>query len=145
MNPLVTQKKQTLSEKVVHNFMIFGKTQVAAFLGGIADYIIMIILTEVIGLFYTYGVIIGGIIGGMVNFSVNKFWTFKSIQSSFIISQILKFSLMTIGSIVLKTIGTYLFTETIGIDYKFSRLITDTIVCFCFNYLIQRYWVFKNQ
>ncbi|MDR0612702.1 MAG: hypothetical protein LBG45_04355 [Dysgonamonadaceae bacterium] len=51
---------------------------------------------------------------------------------------------MTGSSILLKMTGTHLFTSLSGIDYKISRIITDMCVSLFYNYVLQRFWVFKT-
>ena len=81
--------------------------------------------------------------GAVVNFSLNRYWAFNSTNAS-TVSQLRRFVLVVLGSVALKSSGTYLFTETFLIDYKFSRLMTDAIVSFGFNYTLQKFWVFKK-
>lgn len=122
---------------------IFAKAQASAFIGGIVDYLTMIVFTELFHIHYTISIAIGGIIGAIVNFSINKYWTYQSNHS--VGRQIVKFILVLIGSILLKSGGTCLFTNWLNIDYKISRIITDIFVSFGFNFLLQKYWVFKKD
>jgi len=133
---------------MIERFFVFAKAQVSSFVGGMVDYSVMILCTELFHIYYPFSIAIGGVIGAVVNFSLNKTWTFRSktvpYKFSFI-KQLLRFALVVINSIILKMSGTYLFTTFIGIDYKISRLITDLIVSIVFNYGLQRNWVFKRE
>lgn len=122
--------------------MLFARAQVSAFLGGLVDFVVMIVFTEVFGLFYAFSIVLGGLVGAVANFSINKYWAFGS-QSSKTSSQVLKFSLVVLGSIFLKSSGTYLLTEGLEIKYWIARIIVDIFVCFGFNYVLHRVWVFK--
>ena len=53
--------------------------------------------------------------------------------------------LIVLGSVLLKSGGTYLITNLINLDYKISRIITDLIVSLAFNYTLQTYWVFNKK
>ncbi len=131
--------------------------------GVLVDYAIMIFFTDFVGLHYAISIAIGGIVGAVVNFSINKIWAFraKGLYYKFSFSQQLwRFICVAIGGIVLKIIGTYCFTSfvlyylqgmkfgryiiTEKLVYKYCRLITDTIVSCFFNYKLQRHWVFKS-
>jgi len=128
-------------------FRIFIKAQLSAFVGGITDYSIMIFFTEVFHVHYTISIVIGGMIGAVVNFSINNKWTFRSKNNPYKNSmrkQLMKFMLVVINSIFLKSWGTYTITKFFMIDYKISRLITDLFVSIGFNYTLQHYWVFKK-
>ncbi len=122
----------------------FTKSQVSAFVGGIVDYLFMIFLVEVFGVHYVYAIVAGGIIGAVINYTINRYWAFDASSEPFI-GQASKFILVVLGSIFWKSAGTYFFTEFVGVDYKISRLITDAIVAFAWNYLLMQFWVFKKD
>jgi putative flippase GtrA len=131
-----------LSKKSVLTFL---QAQVAAFLGGITDYGVMILLTEVFKLHFTISILISGSVGAIINFSINRFWVFKnqSGYSNHINSQLFKFALVVLGSISLKSLGTLMLQRAFQIDYKIGRLITDLFVSYGFNYPLIKNWVFK--
>lgn len=124
---------------------IFLQAQVAAFLGGITDYGLMILLTEVFQLHFTVSILISGTVGAIINFSINRFWVFKnqSGYSSPINSQLFKFALVVLGSISLKSSGTLILQKVFQLDYRIGRLITDLLVSYGFNYPLIKYWVFR--
>lgn len=122
---------------------VFIKAQFSAFVGGISDYIIMIFLTEVAGLFYVVSIGISGSLGAVINYSLNRYWTFKRTDIP-MQTQLKKFVVVVIGSITLKSSGTYLLTEWVHIDYKISRLMVDAVVSLGFNFMLQKYWVFRK-
>jgi putative flippase GtrA len=104
----------------------------------------MIGCTAYLLIHYTISIAIGGIVGAIVNFSINRYWTFQSYEST-VGTQVLKFILIVAGSILLKATGTYLITTFLQVDYRISRLITDIFVSFGFNFLLQKYWVFRKS
>lgn len=124
--------------------MTFLKAQFSAFTGGIVDIMAMIFFTEAIGIHYTLSIALGGIIGALVNFSINRNWTFraKSAGNSSIDTQLLRFCIVVAGSILLKSAGTFLLTESLRMDYRLSRIMTDIVVSLGFNYTLQKNWVF---
>lgn len=124
--------------------LVFLKAQASAFIGGISDYLIMIACTELLGIHYTISIVIGGILGAVVNFSINRTWTYKA-SDGHLNLQLIKFILVVLGSIGLKSGGTYLVTNFLKIDYKISRIIVDLFVSLGFNYTLQTYWVFRKK
>lgn len=133
---------------MIERFFVFAKAQVSSFVGGMVDYSIMILCTELFGIHYTFSIAIGGVIGAIVNFSLNKTWTFCSKKQPYKYNfwkQLIRFVIVVINSIVLKASGTYYFTTFIKIDYKISRIITDLTVSIIFNYMLQRHWVFRKE
>jgi putative flippase GtrA len=128
--------------------LVFSKAQISAFIGGICDYCIMLFFTEIVGLPYQLSIVIGCVLGAVVNFSLNRRWSFYSKERRYLFSgwqQLARFAFVVGSSILLKVTGTSLFTSLAGIDYKISRLITDVLVSLLYNYVLQHFWVFKKS
>lgn len=121
---------------------VFLKAQTSAFIGGMADYAIMIACTELLHIHYSISILISGILGAIVNFSINRSWTYKTGNAP-VGAQILKFAAVVLGSVLLKSGGTYGLTHWLKVDYKITRILTDIVVSLGFNYTLQTYWVFK--
>lgn len=122
----------------------FLKAQLSAFTGAIADYSCMIFLTEVFGIFYIYSIIISGIIGAIVNFYINRYWSFHA-EAGRQYKQLLRFSVVVLCSVLMKSYGTHFLVVLTGIDYKITRLMVDAVVAFGFNYPLQKYWIFAKR
>ncbi len=137
------QESKTLTELILVSGMEFLRAQVSAFAGGVIDYLIMIICIEWFGISLITAIIIGGTIGAVINFFINRHWTFRN-HNTKLLPQLVKFISAAMGSILLKATGTQFLTNALGVDYKITRLITDAIVCFGYNFLIQKFWVFKK-
>lgn len=152
----------TKTERWRKEFHIFAKAQASSFIGGMSDYGMMVLLTELASVFYPVSIVISGLIGAVVNFSLNKYWTYSaaiqpkwrpgnSSETSFWKSnisgdqalQIRRFAVVVTGSIALKSSGTYLFTEMGHVDYKLVRLAVDAVVAVGFNFVLMKYWVFR--
>lgn len=131
-------------KKPTHWFVTFCKAQFSAFVGGMFDYSLMILLTEYGNIFYTNSIFISGMCGAVVNFSLNRYWTFKRNDESKR-KQLRKFIFVVFGSIALKSSGTYLLTQNLHLDYRISRLCVDAVVSLGFNFVLQKYWVFRER
>lgn len=131
---------------IMKSVYVFAKAQVSAFSGGMLDYGTMILCTELLHIHYTISIAIGGIIGAVANFSINRYWTFNTGKGNAapVGNQLTKFIFVVAGSIALKSSGTWLFTNWLHLDYKITRLMVDIIVSLSFNYVLQKYWVFKK-
>lgn len=141
------KSKGNRTHLMFNKFVVFIKAQVSAFLGGIVDYMMMIFFTEIVHLHYTVSIVIGGVIGSLINFSLNKKWTFHVENNPYKNSlniQMLKFIAVVMNSIFLKSTGTYLLTQYLSVDYRISRIVIDLIVSLMFNYTLQKYWVFRK-
>jgi putative flippase GtrA len=133
---------------ILDKIKTFVRAQFSAFICGMCDYFIMILLTEFTKIHYTISIAIACTIGAIMNFSVNKYWAFYSKDGSYKFSlsqQLWRFLFVVLSSIGLKMTGTYMITTYMHIDYKISRLMTDIIVSIFYNYVLQRYWVFKGK
>jgi len=133
---------------MVEKLFIFAKAQASSFIGGIVDYCIMILFTEFLHFHYSISIAIGGTIGAITNFYLNKGWTFRSKNLPYKHSgskQLLRFAVVVANSILLKVSGTFIFTTFLRTDYIISRLITDLFVSIGFNYMLQMHWVFRKE
>ncbi|MEI8085972.1 MAG: GtrA family protein [Paludibacter sp.] len=147
MNVILEKSNKLVTSNILAKFIVFFKAQISAFVGGITDYSIMIFFTEFFHVHYTISIVIGGVIGAVVNFSLNNKWTFHSKDIPYknsMRAQLFRFILVALNSIFLKSTGTFAITTYLMIDYKISRLITDLFVSIGINYTLQRYWVFKK-
>ncbi len=129
---------------IYREFKTFFKAQISAFVGGVVDYMVMLASVEILGWHYIYGIVLGGIVGALVNFSANRYWSFKG-RVEGLAGQLPKFIIIVVLSVMLKSMGTSVLTEIAHIDYRVSRLLTDAIVSLGFNYTLQRFWVFRKQ
>jgi putative flippase GtrA len=112
----------------------FAKAQLSAFLGGVLDYVVMIGCTELLHIHYTVSIIISGIVGAVLNFSLNRYWSFKDHEAdkSPVGSQLVKFVFMVAGSVLLKAAGTYLLTNWLKSILSFHLGLT--LCCKIFGY-----------
>lgn len=141
------KKSRTDIRKWQEKLLLFIKAQFSAFLGGVVDYLIMIFCTEIFHMHYTISIAIGGVIGAIVNFSLNNRWTFYSKDIPYkntVPEQLMKFVLVVINSIILKSSGTYFITTFLRFDYRISRIAADLFVSIVLNYTLQKYWVFRK-
>ena len=86
---------------------------------------------------------IGGFITGTINGYIwNKIWVFKNSSKSF--SSIFKFYLSYLVTWILSAIFLYMWIEVLEISDKIAPIINNFITT-PINYLINKYWVFKNK
>ncbi len=120
----------------------FLSAQVAAFIGTAVDFGVMIFLTELIGVWYVISNAIGAICGAITNFFLGRNWVFLSKERK-ISHQAFRYFLVATGSMILNTLGVYLLTEFTSLNYIFSKVIVAILIAFTFNFLLQKYFVFK--
>jgi putative flippase GtrA len=126
---------------------IFLRAQVGAFSGGMTDYGLMVLLTEIFRIHFTISILISGTLGGFVNFCINRYWAFKCKDGYAIPAnkQIIRFFSVVLGSISLKSAGTYILHLFFKLDYRIGRLLIDGFVSYGFNYPLMKFWVFSSS
>ena len=102
----------------------------------------VIFLTEVVGLWYVYSNAIGAFTGTVVNFLIGRYWVFESTKRK-IHHQAMRYLLVSAGSLILNTLGVYLITEFVGINYVYSKLIVSIVIAVCYNFVLQKLFVYK--
>ncbi len=129
------KKSETLAE--------FYRSQVAAFLGTATDYLAVIGLTELLGLWYVWSNMLGNLSGALCNFTLGRNWTFKS-QEGNIYHQAFRYGLVSTSSMALNTSGLYLLTECTSLHYIFSKILVGILIAVSFNYFLQKHFVFRK-
>jgi putative flippase GtrA len=121
----------------------FLRAQIAAFLGTAVDYLTVIGLTELTGLWYVYSNVFGATLGAITNFLLGRYWAFVSVEDQ-ISMQAFRYALVSGGSLLLNTAGLYLLTEFSPLNYIVSKVLVGIIIAISYNYLLQKYFVFKK-
>lgn len=121
----------------------FLKAQLSAFLGGMSDLGIYTICYTVLLCTAPLSNVISGSLGAIVNFMINRYWSFKVTERS-LGSQLWKFVFVVLGSISLKTLGIHVLVDLWFWHFLVSKLIVELIVSLGFNFTLQKYWVFRK-
>lgn len=121
----------------------FLKAQTSSLIASGVDFSVMIILVEVLGIWYLPASVTGTIIGGFTNFSLGRRWVFKARQKR-VKEQIIKYFIVWIGYLALAAIGVYAVTQFIGIKYYvISKIMVTVLLGISYNYLLQKKFVFR--
>src|SRR5689334_7100865 len=119
----------------------FSKAQVAALAATVADFGTLTLWTEVLKGFYGAGVALGAASGAIVNFFLNRHWSFRATHQK-VHTQMLRYALVSAGSLLLNTFGVVFVTEKFGVHYLISKIIVSLSVGFFYNYPLHRYFVY---
>src|SRR5690606_27624151 len=122
---------------------VFLRAQLSAFVGGLSDFGIYTFCYKLLGFTAPFSNVISGSLGAVVNFTINRYWSFDNTQKS-VGSQLWKFIIVVAGSITLKTLGIYFFVNLWHLHFLISKGIVEIVVSLGFNYTLQRFWVFKK-
>lgn len=120
----------------------FVKAQASSFISSAVDFLITIVCKEVLGIWYVTASFIGTITGGIANFALGRIWVFKKKREKTIPLQAFKYLLVWCGNLALNTLGVFLVTHYIKLDYKISKVVVSFAVGITYNYFLQKKFVF---
>lgn len=121
----------------------FIKAQAASLIASAIDYITMLLLVELAGIWDVAASIIGLIVGGISNFIIGRIWVFKANEQK-IPGQAFKYFLVWIGSLLLNAFGFYLMRHyAASIDYRLSKILVSITIGFSYNYFLQKKFVYR--
>ena len=95
------------------------------------------------GVWYIYAQIIGAILGANTNFLLGRYWAFESKEDK-IMHQAFRYALVSMGSLLLNTVGLYLLVENTSLNPTTAKVIIGVIVAVTYNYLLQKKFVFRK-
>jgi putative flippase GtrA len=122
---------------------ILGRHQLSSFLATTLDYAVMIVMVSLLRLGPVLGTAIGSASGALTNFALNRHFTFK-VTHHRARGQLLRYVLVSAGSLVLNAAGVHLVAVELGVQYILGRLIVGTAVGFVWNFPMHRYFVFRH-
>lgn len=120
----------------------FLRYNIAALLATAGDFLTLVILTELVGLWYLLSTGLGALVGAIIAFTLGRNWAFVSKKETKS-KQALKYGLVALGSLALNTLGVFFFTDILEIQYIISKSITAGIVALGYNYPLSKYYTFK--
>ncbi|MEP7279682.1 MAG: GtrA family protein [Bacteroidota bacterium] len=122
--------------------LTFLKAQTASLVASAADFMITVLLVELAGMQQLPASIEGTISGGIINFIINRSWTFSGSQKNTQV-QAMRYIMVWSGSLVLNAFGFYLVNHYTGLHYTLSKILISILVGILYNYFLQKRFVFK--
>ncbi len=121
----------------------FLKANISSSIASFFDYLVTIFLVN----FFRTDVVIasttGTLCGGIINFLIGRNWVFES-KTRKAQHQAVRYGIVWAGNLLLNTGGMYLMTKVLKVHYVVSKLFVSLIVGFCYNYTMQKRYVFKK-
>lgn len=134
---------------------MFMRSVLTSQLSAYTDFIVSFIFFALISLSAGLSAMIGATAGGIVNCMINYKFTFRMRESSYLAIGI-KFFLVWLGSLLLNTFGTEYLNKLLedsslldsvnmvdNIRFTIARIVTSIVVSVFWNFLLQRYFVFR--
>lgn len=107
------------------------------------DFFMSVLLKEWIGIYYVTATTMGGMFGAATSFFMGRVWVFNK-RTGRLSNQLLRFVFTNFFSIFLNTSGVFFIVEQFQIPFVWSRILVACFVGFFFNFLMNRYFVFRS-
>jgi len=136
-----TDNTQTrIGERIPVQAIKYG---VAAFGGFAADYAVLLVLKEWVGLHYLVAVPLAFLAGIAVNYLIGIWFVFRRGNLS-ITRELLLFVTISLLALAITEGSMYLFTDLLRVDYRISRLISG-VVTYLFNFFSRRFVIYRTK
>lgn len=129
--------------KIKFFIISFLKYQTAALIATAIDFAVFFLLKDVFHIWYVYATAIGALMGAAANFILCRNWAFSAREKK-LVTQIGKYIMVSLGSLLLNTVLVYVITELFFIHENYSRVLTAILVAVTYNFTLQKYFVFKK-
>lgn len=118
------------------------KAQASSLIASATDFGVTIITVNLFGWWYLAASITGTVTGGAVNFYVNRKWVFES-TSTDIKWQILKYILVWAGNLIIVTVGVFMLTHFLKLNYVLAKVLSSVLTGVSYNYIMQKQFIFQ--
>lgn len=122
----------------------FIKANVSSLISSFCDFLITIIIKELLNADPFLASVIGTISGGIINFIIGRYWVFK-VYNFNIYQQSRRYFIIWAGNLCLNALGVYVLLHYAGLNYILAKLIISVTVAAGYNYPLQKKYVFKNN
>ncbi len=116
---------------------------VASTLATAADFVVFLALVALGGMVPWIATLLGKLVGGLLNFGINRIWTFGVFTR--IGPQITRYVYASGSSALLNAGGVAVLLLLPGLDYRLAWLIAAGTVFLCWNYVLNRDYVFVES
>ncbi len=120
----------------------FIRSQIVSICATTVDFIISLFLNLYLSVYYVTATSIGSFFGAVTSFMLGRNWAFLN-RHGHIRKQVFRFITINIFSIFANTTGVFFFKENFDISFFASRLIVAVLIGVCFNFSMNRYFVFR--
>lgn len=110
----------------------------------VVDFLVTIGCVEGLHAWYLLATVLGNTAGGITNFYLGRHFVFHAAGPGHP-AQAGRYVLVWAGSMLLNAAGVFLFTHALGVNYLYSKIVVSLVVGLGFNYLLQRYFVFRKS
>jgi len=101
-------------------------------------------LVELVHVDYVLATFLGTLVGFLTNFTINRYWAFDA-AADHLGWQFVRVLPVQAGSTGLQTVGVWIFDRFVGLRYWAAKIVVATLVYLCWNYPMNRFWVFRTK
>lgn len=116
---------------------------VALFSAG-SDWVVFTVLISVFNVQHLAALIVARIVGGVVSFLSNRYWTWGRNHQIALTRQGFRFLVLYAVSYAISISEFYLLNSVFGLSAYTAKLVTDC-TCFVVNYLVMKGYVFRAR
>lgn len=120
----------------------FKKYIISGLLSASLEYSLLLILTEIAGLWYILSNTIAYLGGFWLSFLLNRFWSFKS-KDNFL-RQLLLYVVLFVINLGLTNLVLYILTSIVGITYTISKVFVMGMVVL-WNFIILKKIIYREH
>ncbi len=123
---------------------LLAKHQAGAAFATLLDFGIMIGTVEIDLLRPVPATAVGAAVGGLTNFVLGRRWIFHAATGG-LAPQALRYAIVSVGSLVLNSVGVHVAIGPLGLRYVLARCIVAVLVGVGWNFPLHRYFVFGRS
>ena len=124
--------------------LTFLKANISSSIASLLDYLVTIFLASVTRIDVVVASTTGTVCGGILNFVIGRTWVFESRKRK-VHQQAFRYGVVWTGNLVLNTTGMYILTKICNVHYVPAKMVVSLLVGFCYNYVLQKKYVFRNN
>lgn len=138
--PILKLISKLMSRAYIFQIIKYG---IVGTIGTIINLSVLYVLTEYFKIYYIFSEIIGFLIGIVINYLINKRWTFKENIKSDIFLKYIKYTSICTFTLILNLIILFVLVEFFYIWYIFAELMA-IVFCFLINFFGNKFLTFKD-
>jgi putative flippase GtrA len=119
----------------------FIRSQASSVISTFFDFLTTIVCKEFFYFWFVFASLLGTLVGGVTNFALGRIWVFKRREKKMPL-QVLKYILIWNGNLALSTLGVFIVTHYIGVNYIVAKIMIAVVMGVSYNYLLQKKFVF---
>ena len=124
---------------------LISRHQIASIATTAIDFLTMPLAVELLRLSPVAGTVAGATVGAVTNFQLGRRWIYEARAHDTAISQGARYAVVSGASCGLNALGEYLLFNKLGLQYLAARAIVAVTVSLCWNFPMQRYFVFSKR